>query len=133
MQSWPQASQDLTCVPPPPTAPHPPPQGAQGLGLMSLNSSRWDLDPGGSWYPEVGRLTERPQALKRPLKEELGWTGVQWRKPDFQTHSAASLCDPGLVPSLRGLQFPHRSNNKGVNKGPCTFSWVKTKLNKSSL
>lgn len=132
MQSWPQPSQDLTCVPWPPTAPHPPLQGAQGLGLMSLNSSRWDLDRGGSWYPEAGRLTERPQALKRPLKEELGWTGVQWRKPDFQTHSAASLCDPGLVPYLQGPQFPHWSN-KGVNKGPCTFSWVKTKLNKSSL
>lgn len=104
-----------------PTAPHLPTWEARVLSLISLNSSRWDPDLGGSWYSEAGELTKCPQALKCPLKEEAGWTGVQWRKTDFQTHSAASLCDPGLVPSLQGPQFPHWSN-KGLNKGPSTFS-----------
>ena len=83
MESWSQPSQDLTCVPWPPTAPHLPTWGAQGLSLKSLNNSRWDLDLGGSWYSKAGGLTKCPQALKCPLEEELGWTGVQWRKPDF--------------------------------------------------
>lgn len=105
-----------------PTAPHLPTWGAEGLSLISLNSSPWDPDLGGSRYYKAGDLTKCPQALKCPLKEEPGWTGVQSRKTDFQTYSSASLCNPGLVPSLQGPQFPHWSNNKGLNKGPCTFS-----------
>lgn len=53
---------------------------SRGWASISLNSSHrapeQSRDSGVSWWPEGGR-TECPQALKRPLRREPGWTGVQ--------------------------------------------------------